>query len=156
MAAILLVIASGAAAAAAWLTVFAWWKALLILILLIWGGLLLKPWHKCRGSIFATIEGCIMAILVVTRLGKTTAERVARAVTLTNIHYDPELRKKRGKWKIRNPARRHSSGHRVSLLDTIVSDLETLTHIGSATSPLMSSTRLSWVSSSIYKEAVRY
>ena len=110
MAAILLVVASGAAAATAWLAVFAWWKALVILILLIWGGLLLKPWHKCRGSIFATIEGCIMAILVVTRLGKTTAERMARVVTFTNVHYDPELRKKRGKWKIRTPQRRNSSG----------------------------------------------
>ena len=156
MAAILLVIASGAAAAAAWLAVFAWWKALLILILLIWGGLIIKHWHKCRGGIFATIGGCIMAILVVTRLGKTTAERVARIVTITNVYYDPELRKKRGKWKIRTPQRRNSSGRRVSLLDTFVFDLETLTHIGSAMSPLMSSTRLSWVSSSIYKEAVRY
>ena len=110
MAAILFVIASGAAAAAAWLAVLAWWKALLILILLIWAGILLKGWHKCRGSIFATIQGCIMAILVVTLLGKTTAERVARVVTITNIHYDPELRKKRGKWKIRTPQRRNSSG----------------------------------------------
>ena len=155
MAVILLVIASGAAAAAAWLAVFAWWKALLILILLIWAGLLLKKWHKCRGDFFATVGGCIMAILVVTLLGKTTAERVARAVTMTNIHYDPELRKKRGKWKIRTPQRRHSSGRRVSLLDTFVSDLKTLTHIGSATWPLICSTLLSWVPSSIYKEAVR-
>ena len=155
MATILLVIAGGAGAALAWLTVFAWWKALLILILLIWAGLLLKPLTKCRGSVFARIEGCIMAILVVTLLGKTTAERVARIVTLTNIHYDPELRKKRGKWKIRTPARRNSSGRRVSLLDTFVSDLETLTHIGSATWPLICSTLSSWVSSSIYKEAVR-
>ena len=155
MAAILLVIASGAAAAAAWLAVFAWWKALLLLILLIWGGLLLKPVHKCRGSIFATIGGCIMAILVVTRLGKTTAERMARIVTITNIHYDPEFRKKRGKWKIRTPARRNSSGRRVSLLDTFVSDLKTLTHTGSVTRPLNCATLSSWVPSSIYKEAGR-
>ena len=155
MATILLVIAGGAGAAVAWLTVLAWWKALLILILLIWAGILLKKWHKCRGDIFATVGGCIMAILVVTLLGKTTAERVARAITLTNVHYDPELRKKRGKWKIRTPARRNSSGRRVSLLDTFVSDLETLTHIGSATWPLICSTPLSWASSSIAKEAVR-
>ena len=155
IAAILLVIASGAAAAAAWVAVLAWWKALLILILLIWAGLLLKKWHKCRGDFFATVGGCIMAILVVTRLGKTTAERVARAVTMTNIHYDPELRKKRGKWKIRQPQRRNSSGRRVSLLETCLFDLETLTHTGSATWPLMCSTLSSWVSSSIYKEAVR-
>jgi len=156
MATILLVITGGgAAAAAAWLAVFAWWKTLLTLILLIWAGLLLKPINKCRGSIFATVGGCIMAMLAVTLMGKTTAERVARAVTMTNIHYDPELRKKRGKWKIRTPQRRHSSGRRVSLLDTFVSDLETLTHIGSATWPLMCSTPSSWASSSIAKEAVR-
>ena len=85
MAAILLVIASGAAAAAAWLAVFAWWKALLILILLIWAGKLLKKWHKCRGDIFATVGGCITAMIAVTRLGKTTAERMARIVTITNV-----------------------------------------------------------------------
>ena len=156
MATILLVITGGgAAAAAAWLAVFAWWKTLLTLILLIWAGLLLKPINKCRGSIFATVGGCIMAMLAVTLMGKTTAERVARIVTITNVHFDPELRKKRGEWGIRTKARRNSSGRRVSLLDTFVSDLKTLTHIGSATWPLICSTLLSWVPSSIYKEAVR-
>ena len=71
------------------------------------------------------------------------------------VVFEGEAPQEAGQVENSNAAAAELVGRRVSLLDTFVSDLETLTHIGSATSPLMRSTRSSWVSSLILKEAVR-